>query len=271
MPYSADISSANPTCFLFLIDQSESMLERVASGEKTKAEALADAINSLLCNLCLTCVKGREVRDRFFVGVLGYGLDVAPALVGSHVGRELIPITDVARKPLRVEQRTAAGSGTPATFPVWFDPVGQGKTPMCAALKQAKALLARFLLEHPDCFPPVVMNLTDGEATDGDPEGPAAELCRLSSRDGDVLLFNAHLSSQAGQRILFPQGEETLPDRHARLLFRMSSLLPPRLRTLAQLEGYAIGPGARGFVFNATMDMVVQFLRVGTTASRTRA
>ena len=43
MPYTAEISRTNPTCFLFLIDQSESMSEILPDTGKTKAEALADA------------------------------------------------------------------------------------------------------------------------------------------------------------------------------------------------------------------------------------
>jgi hypothetical protein len=139
---------------------------------------------------------------------------------------------------------------------------------MCAALERATVLLAGFLAEHPDSFPPVVINITDGMANDGDPRKPAAALCRLSSSDGNVLLFNAHISSQDGAGIIFPDSETHLPDSYARLLYRMSSLLPAPIRLSAQQTGYTVSAGTRGFVFNANMDMVVQFLRVGTTYSR---
>ena len=53
MSYSAEISRGNPTCFLFLIDQSGSM-EDTFGGEysgstkaDTKADAVANAINRL--------------------------------------------------------------------------------------------------------------------------------------------------------------------------------------------------------------------------------
>ena len=131
MPYSAEITRDNPTCFLFLIDQSKSMLGPMAGGSgKTKAEGLADAINSLLYNLCLRCLKGQVVLDRFFIGVLGYGLHVASALSGALAGRDLASISDVACNPLRMDQRPQPGGPTVST-PVWFDPLAQGKTPMC--------------------------------------------------------------------------------------------------------------------------------------------
>ena len=52
MAYTAEISRVNPTCFLFLIDQSGSMAESWG-GEagKTKAQGVADAINRLLQTL----------------------------------------------------------------------------------------------------------------------------------------------------------------------------------------------------------------------------
>ncbi len=53
MPYTAEISRNNPSCFIFLIDQSGSMSDPFGGGESTKkkADAVADVINRLLQNL----------------------------------------------------------------------------------------------------------------------------------------------------------------------------------------------------------------------------
>ena len=70
MPYAAEISRSNPTCFLFLLDQSKSMLGAIGGGQgKTKADAVADSLNRLLYTLVLRCVWGQAVLDRFHVGV----------------------------------------------------------------------------------------------------------------------------------------------------------------------------------------------------------
>src|SRR5262249_49634283 len=105
MPYAAEISRANPTCFLFLIDQSKSLTAPLGGQGKTKADAVAASINRLLYTLVLRCVWGQAVLDRFHVGVIGYGRTVVAALGGPLAGRELVPISEVARNPLRVEQR----------------------------------------------------------------------------------------------------------------------------------------------------------------------
>jgi hypothetical protein len=74
MPYAAEISRTNPSCLLFLIDQSSSMAEPFGGHpDKPKAEGVADGINRLLQNLALKCAKSDRVRDYFHVGVIGYG------------------------------------------------------------------------------------------------------------------------------------------------------------------------------------------------------
>lgn len=57
---------------------------------------------------------------------------------------------------------------TTVQFPVWMDPVANGGTPMTRALGYADDLVARWVDEHPGGFPPIVLNLTDGESTDGE-------------------------------------------------------------------------------------------------------
>jgi hypothetical protein len=82
MPYTAEISRTNPSCFLFLIDQSGSMEDPFRSGEltKKKADGVADAINRLLQNLVIKCAKSEGIRDYYYVGVIGYGAKVGPPL-----------------------------------------------------------------------------------------------------------------------------------------------------------------------------------------------
>lgn len=273
MPYSAEISRTNPTCFLFMIDQSLSMSEPFGgeAGAKKKAEGVADAVNRLLQTLVLRCAKSEGVRDYFHVGVLGYGSQVGPAFGGTLTGQPIVPISIIANQPLRLEERRrkvddGAGGLVEQTvkFPVWFEPVADGSTPMCEAFRQAHKIIGGFISRAPNCFPPLVVNLTDGEANDGNPERVAGELTSLQSSDGGVLLFNVHLSSRQERPIEFPHQEQGLPDDFAKLLFRMSSVLPDRMAEIAKKEQLNISPGARGFVFNADLVSVIRFLDIGT-------
>ena len=149
-------------------------------------------------------------------------------------------------------------------FPIWFEPVAGGKTPMNGAVTLARTALADFIATYPNCYPPIVINLTDGKPTDLNPLDAAVELKSMKSTDGNVLLFNAHISSSPAPPICFPSEETGLADKYAKLLFRMSSILPPKLMAAAREEGYAINGPARGFVFNADLVAVIRFLDIGT-------
>jgi hypothetical protein len=274
--YTAEISRTSPSCFLFLVDQSGSMVKPFGGqAGKIKAQGVADAINRLLQNLVLKCAKAEGIRDYFQVGVIGYGSRVGPAFGGALAGRSLVPISDIAFHPLRVEHRTkkvedGAGGLVEETFkfPLWFEPTSEGKTPMCQALTLARQTLAEFVERYPDSYPPLVINITDGKATDGSPEPVATGLKKLATKDGNVLLFNAHLSSREAPAIEFPDSESGLPDDFARILYRMSSLLPVKIQAAARSEGLRVGDATRGFVFNADLVCVIRFMDIGTKAAQ---
>jgi uncharacterized protein YegL len=276
LPYSAEISRSSPTALVFLLDQSGSMKEPFGGQpDKRKADGVTDALNRLLQNLVLKCAKADGIRDFFHVGMISYGGKVQSGFGGALAEQTMIPISRIANNPLRVEVRTRKiddGAGglidQQVKFPVWFEARPAGKTPMCEALGKATEYLKLFLSIQKKCYPPLVFNITDGQPTDGDPRKAAEGLRVLASIDGNVLLFNAHLSDKEAKPIVFPESEIGLPDDYARLLFRMSSFLPPKLVEAAKAEGFAVGPLSRGFVFNADLVAVIRFLDIGTRVAQ---
>lgn len=278
MPYSAEISRANPSCFIFLIDQSGSMVDPISGSEgKRKCDSVADAINRLLHNLIIKCARGEGVRNFYEVCVIGYGATVAPAFSGPLAGRDLVPLSEVANSPARVEERIKKvddGAGgvieQKVKFPIWFEPVAKGITPMGTALSMAHSLLQVWVSRHMSSYPPIVINITDGEATDSGPVPQAEALCSLATEDGNVLLLNCHISSQAKDPIVFPENDAELPDEFARTLFQVSSPLPASLRELARSENFMLSPESRGFAFNADLVELIRFLDIGTRSSNLR-
>src|SRR4051794_458026 len=98
-----------------------------ADPDQNKATALCDAINGLLYELVLRCIKDPREGPRHYydVGVIGYGENVGPPLGGALAGRELVSIADIGNHPLRVEDRTKTVGDQPSRtvkLPVWFDP-----------------------------------------------------------------------------------------------------------------------------------------------------
>jgi hypothetical protein len=270
MPYSAEISRDNPTCILFVIDQSGSMDERMSTG-RSKADFVADVLNKTIYTLVTNCTKADGVRNYFDIGVVTYGGGgVGAGLRGGRSG-VISSIPDLASNPARVEDRTRIdddGAGgileRKVKFPVWFDPTSSGGTPMCAGLTRVAEALAEWCDAHPNSYPPTVLHVTDGASTDGDPESVASVIRQLSTQDGEALLFNIHVSTEQGEAIQFPASDSGLPDSYARLLFRMSSELPDHVARLASDKGYAVSTGARGFMFNADPRGIANFFDIGT-------
>jgi len=275
--YSAEISRDNPSCFLFLIDQSGSMEDEVDNGgEKQKlADGVADSINTWLQELSIKCAKSDGVRDYYDIGVLGYGREVGPGFVGPLSGRELIPISEIADNPARLEERTKKipdGAGgiveQEVRIPVWFEPMADGGTPMCRAAKEAKRVLEDWISSHPDSFPPTVIHITDGESTDGNPTDWLRELTSLSTSDGNVMLFNIHLTAQPNvEPVSFIDSPDSLPDTYSKMLFETSSCLTPTMRGLAKEHGFSSSDDSRCFVMNGDLVLLVQAIDIGTRPS----
>jgi hypothetical protein len=271
MSYQAEISRASPTAIVIVMDQSASMNHRLKSGQ-SKAAFLADVLNKTLYTLITSCSKADGVRDYFHVGVVAYGgEDARNGFQGKLASEPLQAVSHLAEAPLRVETRMKkiAGHNGDVTeqsvrFPIWFDPRSQGKTLMCAGLNAAIEMLTQWCKAHPLAYPPTVLHVTDGHASDGNPEPIADRLKGLGTADGGCLLFNLHVDVGEGNPLIFPNDERSLKDRFGKALFRMSSLLPPHALEAAARKGYDVRPGARAFVFNAGIEAIADFFDIGT-------
>ncbi len=281
MPYQREISRDHKACVLFLLDQSYSMVEPLGGSTDRKCDELAKAVNAWLYNMSIRSSGDEGIRDYMDVGLIGYRTDqqaqpiIGSSLAGPLAGRELVSITEVGNHPARIEtvmqrlqdEETGEMLEFPSESPVWVEPTAEGSTPMCHVFYQAYQTLNQWIQQHPDSFPPIVIHISDGESQDGDPVPYADAIKNLATNDGNVLLFNCHLSMTQAAQVLFPSTPDGLPDELARVLFNMSSVLPEPFYRNAVAEGMALQPGARGMAFNADMVVLVKFLDMGTRAA----
>lgn len=275
MTYEAEISRANPTCFIFLIDHSTSMNEPImgVAGNPRKSAFAADAINKVIQSLVVSASKDMDIRNYYKIGIIGYGSEVKSLFSGGLAGQELVWVEDVYQNPLRIEDRVrreSDGAGgfieVNHKFPVWVDPLARGQTQMCKALEMAEELLLGWVEEHPDSYPPTIINITDGESNDGDPRVPATRLQAVSTSDGSAVLLTVHLSShEFTSQVFFPCEPDMMPDYVSKKMFDMSSILTPKMRqTCQELLGVELCDTARGIVYNADIAGLVQALEIGT-------
>lgn len=277
MSYTQEISRQNPTCFIFVLDQSGSMADNFGEAGIRKADFVADVVNRTLHDLVIRCTRTDDIRDYYHISIIGYGSTIGPAFGGPLARKVHVSVKDVAEMPTKIDVRTKKipdGAGglvdQQVKFPVWMEPVASGGTPMVQAFGLARDLLEQWTAEHKLSFPPTVLHLTDGESTDGDPTDAAKKILETGTSDGSTLLFNCHVSARHSMKSEYPGSESGLPDDFARTLFRSSSALPDAFRRAGGDMGLNLDDGARGFVFNGDPVSVAQFFEIGTRPANLR-
>jgi len=270
--YNQEISRTKPTLFCFLIDQSQSMWQESSTG-MSSAEAVRDIINKFIANTVTECSRNGEVRDYFYISVIWYGneQDVSYAFEWDLANKDIIPISEIADHPLRVEDRQKKESDwaggiidIAVKFPVWFDAKAYGMTPMRQAFELAKEAVEKFIGVFPDSYPPAILNITDGESTDGDPSDIAEQIKQLWTSDWNALVYNAHLDVfWASSAIKFPSKLQ-VNRWNAKMLFDMSSSLPDSSIEIAKRNGNDIEAWAKWYVYNADLADLIKFIDIGT-------
>lgn len=280
--YTHEITRSNRTAFLIAIDQSCSMQESVIvrSRRMTKAEAVAVITDRLIDELIMRARREEGVRNYYDIAVIGYGNDEVRPLLGDRL--DFVPVTvlasrEVGKRTLQFERLLPSGERSMAheTITEWIAPYAAGSTPMYEALTTAASLVERWCAEpqNAESFPPIVFNITDGEATDCDERQlreAAARVRAVATADGNVLLVNVHISTDTTQRaVVFPRMDEIGRDnRHARLLAEISSAVPEAMEEA--VRGYRNDFALPPFVamsYNASITEAVAILDIGSRSA----
>lgn len=263
MEYQGKLTVGHPGVILLMVDQSSSM----EGGVPSKAESAAEAVNGMLYEVIAANDRGNSIADKCHIFALGYGGHVTPLLNGRP--SELLK-TPLRMQTVRRPQQGANGQvvDVELQMPVWLEPTAQYDTPMAEAFTQASTLLETWVTAHPDHFPPIVINITDGEPNNREAARRAAmDLRQLRTTDGAALLFNIHISANGQGEVVLPATPDGL-DSYGRFLFEISSELPPLFLDAAQDAGLPAVPGSRGCVFNGTPETLIKVLNFGSSHLR---
>lgn len=279
--YTAQITRSTPTAFIFLVDQSKSMGRTTTlNGEDMSlAEAVARIVNNQINELVLRCIKTNEVRHYYDIAVIGYGHEVYSGWNGELEDCDFVSPEEIKNNPFkrivtREEVRTRRGTTVKEVEKVqWLQARHDGRqTRMDLAFKRAKALLEEWMKKHhdKDCYPPTIINITDGEyvgCTYDTMLQEANELKSMFTNDGNVLLFNIHIAPNSDDRIVFPiDRDELAGNRYGTNLFNLSSLLP--LRYNADIASVRNDNDTHSrhaaMAVNADMSTLIQLMDIGT-------
>ena len=283
--YTQSITRTHRTAIILAIDGSGSMAEKIRfrNRQMTKAEAVATITNGMLFELIERARRSDGVRDYYDIAVIGYsGDDEVYSLLPG--GRELISVAELAAgepqmKTEVVEYRLPDGSISlrEIPYPAWVEPEAAGQTPMCEALRRVRDIAAAWCADpaHAESFPPMVFNITDGEATDCDDaelRAVAGQIKSLRTADGNVLLVNIHIAAgDTPHTVFFPSAEEaSYPNRYAAVLYDCSSPMPEVFNeAIREAKGPGVLPPFRGMSFNASAEELITMLNIGSISVKT--
>lgn len=280
IPYTAQITRNTPTAFIFLIDQSVSMKRTTSlNGEiMSLAEAVARIVNNQINELVLRCVKMGDTRHYYDIAVIGYGEKAYSGWQGELEGRDFVTPEELKNHPYtkivtRKETRTRKGLQIKEVEQVqWVSAHHNGSwTHVHKAFEKAKTLLDSWLVAHHehDCYPPTIINVTDGAFNGTTRENlvqQANELKAMFTNDGNILLWNIHITPDHLEQILLPVSKEEMKaDKYSELLYDMSSLLPERYnRPISDLRGDNTNERHVAMTTNTDMSTLIQLMDIGT-------
>lgn len=279
--YTAQITRNTPTAFIFLIDQSVSMRQYTTlyGEEMPMAEAVARIVNHQLNELVLRCIKGSETRDYYDIAIISYGENAYSGWKGELEGRDFVKPSELKEHPYKKittkkETRTRKGVKVVEVEEVqWIEAEAtKSWTHVHHAFEKAKGLLDEWMEKHheKDCYPPTIINITDGEFNGATKEyvlQQANELKSMFTNDGNVILFNIHISANKAVCVSCPASKDEVSfSSLATTMYEMSSLLPMRYSDrIADLRGDGT-PNNRytAMSINADMSTLIQLMDIGT-------
>lgn len=252
---------------LFLIDESAALTARVAEGTKSKADALATALNALLSQLA----TGTNASE---IALVGYRQnddgtqDVGCRWGGPLEGRRWVNTAEIAANPRTVEERVRkipgpGGYGVAreetVRFPIWYLPMLKAAGSRRSAWAYCRELLSSDGMPSASPVPPLVIHAV-AELAEEDGFRAANEIFGGAHGSGPVpLVFHAHLGSSARVPVtLYPSSDANLSPDLLRHAFRASSVLPEPLAASLRAAGLAIQRGARGLICNARMGDLIR-------------
>lgn len=277
--YTQEITRCHRAAIVIAVDQSSSMSGRMMLNgcEISKAEAVSMVIGRLIDELILRSHRDNGYRHYYDIAVVGYSEDSVYSLLGNEIA--FVPITELAKRNVRRTPYMLSYStlnNETCTFcenvSLWVEPRAQGATPLYKMMGCITTLVEEWCAkeENRESFPPLVFNISDGEASDADYErllGAAQRLREVGTTDGKALFMNVHISSNTEYApIVFPTALEVPATiRYARLLMEMSSTIPEQFnRYVGECRSNYAAPPYIAMSYNASMSELIAMLNIGT-------
>lgn len=285
--YQRQITHQHRAAFVLLLDCSASMssMTKLNNLVMSKADAVALLSSLIIDELIERAMRYHKVRDYYDIAVIGYQESSVRSLLPEPLGDGFVSVDYLAKfapahRIVYFDQRLENGGviSAPFSYRPWIMPSSSGRTPMYEALLTVRDMLKAWCndADNREHFPPVVINITDGECNDAGCEdliAMAQSIRECSTSDGSTLFINVHLSTldEFTTSELFPSEKSFATDsRYCQMLYDMSSTIPASLEQLIYdtLKTSGVGP-FRAMAFNASPIELFSILNIGSESART--
>lgn len=279
--YSQEITRRHRAAIVIAIDQSSSMggYFAIDNHKISKADAVSMVTGRLIDELIMRSHRDNGYRYYYDIALLGYSGKRVYSLIGEENDLALYPITVLAtRKVPRIQYLLTHATMSRETtqlnedVSMWVAPKSEGDTPMYKMINSVTDLVSEWCAkeENRDSFPPLVFNITDGEASDADYDmlrRAAIRLRETGTTDGNTLFVNIHISSNTQHTpLIFPSiNEIPLSVQYAHLLMDMSSVMPEQLYSYISLcHSNFAQPPYFAMSYNTSIAELVAILNIGS-------
>ena len=269
MPYENNLESSNPGCIVFLIDQSGSMGSMWDKSGYSMAYGASQAVNKAIGEIAVRCTKEGECKPRAMIGVYGYHHDKVEwgitDTASEQGGLASITIIDANVKDEIFDDEEE-------TFvPIFVKETAGGGTPMAEALEQIVGIVENFAQNHPNSYPPIVINITDAISTDmdiNDLTTKCSAIKTITTSDGNALVWNIHISNTSSETELCPEDGSSMPDVLAQAMLDAASHVPDKAKGYAQaMYGWNLGEEAKCMAYNAEAKDLVRLLSFASSVA----
>lgn len=276
--YSQEITRRHRSAIVIVLDRSGSMQEQICFGQgvMSKAEALSIIANTLIAEIIDRCRRTDGLRHYYDIAAVGYSNNSVEMLLGSEGFQSVIEIDRHRPAERRKAREELLPNGEWAmvehSYTEWFEPKAEGNTPMYEALLCVRDMVAEWCEqpENRDSFPPVVIHITDGEASDCD-HRELIDICnqikRQATSDGNALLLNVHITANTHMpAIIFPMPDELVgAGRYVQTLADCSSIMPSVFDDeIRKLKGMTATPPFLGMGYNASVIDLLSIINIGS-------
>lgn len=275
-PYSAQITSANPTAIFFVLNQSYQTDEEVFyNGEqKHVSQIQCDILNKHLNNIITQNTKEGIIHNKYHISVVGYGDYAYNCLEGNLKNKDFVKLTDLKENPISI-RKTINKKKTRKGFvqfeseePIWIKPRSNYNAYFHKALERVKGLVEKWISLHPDSFPPIVIHISGfgyNGIEDCDIIPLANEIKSLYTKDGNVIFANLIFSAVPKEKpIILPNSIREMGESvFGEMYFLMSSQLPLSFNLQFQdlrnnMDGESFH---KAFAFKTTIRGIPKFLQ----------